>query len=378
MRKNSTNPGSIRTSCVGLDLADKESTLIGINARGLVVEESRVFTTSAGLQKAFANRRPCRIALEVGTHSPWVSQLLAELGHEVIVANPRQVALIYRNKRKSDKLDATTLARLARSDPELLHPVKHRGKQAQVDLAVLRARDGLVTARTQLVNLVRGAVKSYGERLPKCSTESFHHKAAAALPADLSPALSPIIEQIAELTARIRKYDQEIERLIAERYPEALGLQQVKGVGPITSLAYVLTIEDPGRFPTSRDVGAYLGLTPGRRQTGESDPEMHITKAGDVFLRRLVVQAAQYILGPFGVDCDLRRWGLRLAGTPANAQGATRKGSKQRKKRAIVACARKLAVLLRALAYRRGLRTAALGSQAGGRLRNETPPHPIP
>lgn len=349
MRKNSTNPGSIRTSCVGLDLADKESTLIGINARGLVVEESRVFTTSAGLQKAFANRRPCRIALEVGTHSPWVSQLLAELGHEVIVANPRQVALIYRNKRKSDKLDATTLARLARSDPELLHPVKHRGKQAQVDLAVLRARDGLVTARTQLVNLVRGAVKSYGERLPKCSTESFHHKAAAALPADLSPALSPIIEQIAELTARIRKYDQEIERLIAERYPEALGLQQVKGVGPITSLAYVLTIEDPGRFPTSRDVGAYLGLTPGRRQTGESDPEMHITKAGDVFLRRLVVQAAQYILGPFGVDCDLRRWGLRLAGTPANAQGATRKGSKQRKKRAIVACARKLAVLLHAL-----------------------------
>jgi transposase len=315
----------------------------------MLVEEGKVATTSAGLQKEFAGRRPCRIALEVGTHSPWSSLLLAAMGHEVIVANPRQVALIYRNKRKSDKFDATTLARLARSDPELLHPVKHRGKQAQIDLAVLRARDGLVAARTQLVNLVRGTVKSYGERLPKCSTASFHYKAASSLPAELSPALTPVIAQIAELTRGINQYDDEIEALIAERYPEALGLQQIKGVGPITSLAFVLTLEDPQRFATSRDVGAYLGLTPGRRQTGESDPEMHITKAGDVFLRKLVVQAAQYILGPFGVDCDLRRWGLRLAGTPVSAQGGSGKGSKQRKKRAIVAVARKLAVLLHAL-----------------------------
>jgi len=349
MRKNSINFGSARASFIGLDLADKQSTFVGIDGRGRLVEEGKVTTDAGGLQREFADRQRCRIALEVGTHSPWVDRLLREMGHEVITANPREVALIYRNKRKSDKLDATTLARLARSDPELLHPVKHRGKQAQIDLAVLRARDGLVAARTQLVNLVRGAVKSYGERLPKCSTESFPAKAAAALPADLSPALTPVIEQIAALSERVRQYDQEIERLITERYPEALGLQQVKGVGPITSLAYVLTLEDPGRFPTNRDVGAYLGLTPGRRQTGESDPEMHITKAGDVFLRKLVVQAAQYILGPFGVDCDLRRWGLRLAGTPANADGQPRKGSKQRKKRAIVAVARKLAVLLLAL-----------------------------
>lgn len=349
MRKNSTSLSSARTRFVGLDLADKESTLIGIDGRGVLVEEGKAVTTAAGLEKAFAGRQPCRIALEVGTHSPWVSLLLAELGHEVIVANPRQVALIYRNKRKSDKLDATTLARLARSDPELLHPVKHRGRQAQVDLAVLRARDGLVAARTQLVNLVRGAVKSYGERLPRCSTAAFHDKAAAALPAKLSPALTPVIDQIAALTLSIRQYDAEIECLISERYPEALGLQQVKGVGPITSLAYVLTLEDPRRFPTSRDVGAYLGLTPGRRQTGESDPEMHITKAGDVFLRRLMVQAAQYILGPFGVDCDLRHWGMRLAGPPANTRSAAKAGSKRRKKRAIVAVARKLAVLLHAL-----------------------------
>jgi len=349
MRKNSTDVNSLRASFIGLDLADKESTFVGIDGRAKLVEEGKVATTPCGLRKVFAGRDRCRITLEVGTHSPWVNRLLSEMGHEVIVANPREVALIYRNKRKSDKLDATTLARLARSDPELLHPVKHRGKQAQIDLAVLRARDGLVAARTQLVNLVRGSVKSYGERLPKCSTASFPAKAAAALPADLSPALTPVIEQIAALTKKIDQYDEEIERLAAERYPEARGLRQVKGVGPITSLAYILTIEDPGRFPTSRDVGAYLGLTPGRRQTGETDPEMHITKAGDVFLRKLVVQAAQYILGPFGSDCDLRRWGLRLAGAPARSDGQPGKGSKQRKKRAIVAVARKLAVLLHAL-----------------------------
>jgi transposase len=346
MRKNSTDLDLAKASFVGLDLADKQSTFVGINGGGVVVAEGKVTTTATGLKRAFAGQHRCRIAIEVGTHSPWVSLLLLEMGHEVIVANPRQVALIYRNKRKSDQIDATTLARLARSDPELLHPIKHRGKQAQVDLAVLRARDGLVAARTQLVNLARGMVKSFGERLPECSTDAFHRKAAAALPSALGPALSPVLEQIGALTASIKKYDQEIEVIIAARYPEALVLRQVKGVGPITALAYVLTIEDPRRFVTSRDVGAYLGLIPGRRQTGASDPEMHITKAGDPFCRKLLVQGAQYILGPFGVDSDLRRWGLRLAGTP---EGTTRKGSKQRKKRAVVAVARKLAVLLHAL-----------------------------
>lgn len=348
MGKNSTNLSLATASFVGLDLADKQSTFIGINGRGEVVEEGKVATTAAGLKRAFGGRRRCRIALEVGTHSSWVSLLLLEMGHEAIVANPRQVALIHRNKRKSDQVDATTLARLARSDPELLHPITHRGKQAQLDLAMLRARDALVASRTQLINHVRGVVKSHGRRLPKSAAEAFHYKAAAFLPQELTAALGPLIAQIAALTASIRGYDREIDRIIGERYPEALVLQQIKGVGPITSLTYVLTIEHPGRFARSRDVGPYLGLAPGRRQTGASDPELHITKTGDTSLRRLLVQSAQYILGPFGEDCDLRRWGLGLAGTPGES-GAAPKGSKQRKKRAIVAVARKLAVLLHAL-----------------------------
>ena len=134
-----------------------------------------------------------------------------------------------------------------------------------------------------------------------------------------------------------------------ERYPEAAVLQQVDGVGPITSLVYILTIEDPARFATSRDVSAYLGLVPGRKQTGESDPEMHITKAGDAFVRKTLVQAGQHVMGRFGADCDLRRWGLRLAGISTTPGGGLTKGSKQRKKKAVVAVARKLAVLLHAL-----------------------------
>jgi transposase len=349
MKKDSSLRSSTRTSVIGLDVADKESRFVGLDGRGKQTEEGKVPTTGAGLRKVFGGLPRCRIAIEAGTHSPWLSLVLMELGHEVIIANPRQVALIYRNRRKSDRIDATTLARLARSDPELLYPIQHRGKQAQVDLALLRARAVLVGSRTQLINHVRGVVKSHGERLPSCGADAFSKKAAPCIPATLKLALDPLVAQIAALTATIKEYDAEIERMIAERYPEATLLRQVNGVGPLTALVYVLTLEDPARFATSRDVGAYLGLVPGRKQTGESDPELHITKAGDRFLRKTLVQAGQYILGAFGADCDLRRWGLRLAGVTVTASGGLTKGSKQRKKKAVVAVARKLAVLLHAL-----------------------------
>ena len=226
-----------------------------------------------------------------------MSRAIIETCHEVIVANPRQVALSYRNRRKNDRIDATVLARLARSDPELLYPIKHRGKQAQVDLALLRARDALIGSRTQLINHVRGVVKSHGERLPKCGADAFARKSAPAIPAYLMLAIDPVITQIAVLTASIKDCDREIEAMIEERYPEAALLRQVNGVEPLTALVFVLPIEDPARFPASRDIGAYLGLVPARKQTGASDPELHITKAGDTFLRKALAQAAQYVHG---------------------------------------------------------------------------------
>jgi transposase len=324
---------------VGLDLGDKYSRFSVLDDEGELLEEGRVATTTKGLSQRFGGMPPWRVALEVGTHSPWVDRLLAGMGHEVLVANPRKVRLICDNENKSDRLDAEFLARLARVDPKLLHPVQHRDSESQEALAVLRSRQALVDARTQLVNHVRGAVKSHGSRLKSCSTASFHKQATCQIPEGLRPALMPVLERLGDLTREIRRFDRQIEQLCSERYPETMLLRQVAGVGALTALWFVLTIGDPHRFSNSRRVGAYLGLRPRRSQSGGDDPELRITKAGDRQLRRLLVTAAQYILGPFGPDTDLRRWGLALAA----------RGRKAAKKRAVVAVARKLAVLLIAL-----------------------------
>lgn len=330
---------STAMTTVGLDLGDRFSSACALDTKsGKLQSEWRLPTTEQGLARHFEGQPPMRIALEVGTHSPWVSRLLASWGHQVLVANPRKVRLIAHNRRKSDRFDRRTLARLARLDPELLSPVRHRSDQSQQDLAVLRARAALVRARTLLVNHVRGAVKSAGQRLPSCSAASLARQAAAAVPEELRATLEPVLGVLAELSEQIRGYERQLEAL-SDRHPDTAALRQIAGVGTLTSLAYVLTLEDPARFPESRRVGAYLGLTPGTRQSGECDPQMHITKEGDPFLRQLLVQAAHYILGPFGPDCDLRRHGLKLA----------QRGGKAAKKRATIAVARKLVVVLHRL-----------------------------
>jgi transposase len=324
---------------IGLDVGDRHSELCVLDAAGIVLETARIGTTPAALAHRFAPLPPTRIVLESGTHSPWISRALADWGHEVIVAHARRVQLIAQNDSKSDSVDAELLARLGRLDPQLLAPVHHRGAVAQQDLALLRTRDALVRARTQLVNHVRGSVKAVGGRLPACSTPSFPVQAAPALPEALAPQLTPVLDTIAALSQQIARFEADVERLVAERYPDARPLMQVAGVGALTALCFVLTLEDPARFPTSRAVGSYLGLRPRRAQSSNRDPECHITKAGDALLRRLLVSSAHYILGPFGPDTDLRRWGLVLAA----------RGRKAAKKRAVVAVARKLAVLLHQL-----------------------------
>jgi transposase len=256
-----------------------------------------------------------------------------------LVANARKLRLIYSNKRKTDEIDAENLARLARVDPKLLYPLKHRGEDSQAHMALIRSRQALVGCRTQLVNHVRGAVKSFGGRLPKGPAVSFHNKAAEHIPEALWPALGPILETIASLTERIRDYERQLETLSKERYPETDLLRQVEGVGTLTALTFVLTLEDPYRFEKSRSVGAYLGLVPARDQSGDRAPQRRISKEGDEMLRRLLVSSAHYILGPFGSDSDLRRHGEKIAS----------RGGKNAKKRAVVAVARKLAVLLHSL-----------------------------
>ena len=321
---------------VGLDLGDRFSHVVVLDGEGELVEEGRVVTREVALRERFSERPPMRIALETGTHSPWVSRVLEGCGHEVIVANSRKLRLIYENPNKDDRVDALYLARLARVEPALLSPVQHRGASAQKDLALLRSRDVMVAARTQLINHVRGLVKSVGRRLPTCSTGAFPKTVSQQIPESLEPGLLPVIEQIASLSDRIKALDRQIQLLADEGYPQTKLLRQIKGVGPITSLTFVLTLEAPERFGKSRVVGPFLGLVPGRKQSGDSDPERRITKHGDRCLRRLLVNAAHYILGPFGPDSDLRRFGAKIAS----------RGGKIARKRAVIAVARKLAILL--------------------------------
>jgi transposase len=324
---------------IGLDLGDRFTEGRVLDAGGEVVESFRVRTTEPALRARLASFAASRVVLEVGTHSPWVSRTVSALGHETIVANPRRVRLIAENDSKSDGVDAELLARLGRVDPSLLKPIVHRGEQAERDRMLIQTRDGFVRARTQLINEVRGFAKALGTRAPSCATEAFPKRVRAVLPRNFFPGLATLLETIEHLTKTIQQMDREIERLCQERYPETELLRQVRGVGAITALYFVLTLEDPARFGKSRSVGAYVGLRPKQRDSGDQSPQLRITKAGDRLLRSLLVRCARYILGPFGPDTDLRRAGLRMA----------ERGGKAAKKRAIVATARRLAVLLHRL-----------------------------
>jgi transposase len=324
---------------IGLDLGDRYSQLYVVDAAGALVEEGRVATTREALRQRFERERPCRVVMEAGAQTAWVARELAALGHEVVVANGRKLRWLYANEHKTDRVDAAYLARVGRWDPTLLAPIRLRGPAAAAALRVLRARGSLVQARTRLINHVRGAVKTVGARLPACSAASFARRVGAAVPPELRPAVAPVLEQIAALTRTIAAYDRQIDRMATETYPETTRLRQVAGVGALTALAFVLVLEDPQRFASGRMVGAYLGLCPRRADSGAQRPQLGITKCGDGLLRQLLVQAAHYVLGPFGPDCELRRWGLELA----------RRGGKNAKKRAVVAVARKLAALLYSL-----------------------------
>jgi len=326
---------------VGLDLGDRFSQVCGLLEDGTIGVEDKVASRKEALRLYFRRFTGLRVVCEVGTHSPWVKPLLESLGHAVLVANPRKLRALYASGPKSDVLDARMLARVGRMDPELLGAIHHRSLQTQADLAVLRARDVLVRARSKLVNHVRGAVKSMGGRLPKCSTPRVHQLPMSEIPEPLRPALAPIFGSLAAITAQIRECNRKIAALCADRYVETTLPMQVHGVGPVTSLCFLLTLETPERFKKSRMVGAYVGLTPRQHSSGERDPDLPITKSGDRMLRTLLIQCAHYILGPFGQDSDLRRFGQALLA----------RGGKTAKKKAVTAVARKLAVLLHRLWY---------------------------
>lgn len=341
MKKNSTVKRTRKPSlwaAVGIDLGDRTSRVCVLDANAQVLKEFTVQTTPESLRSAF-QRRATLIAIEAGTHSHWVSHLLEELGHTVIVANPRQLHLISRSSKKTDRADALALARLAKADATLLAPIQPRNPQQQMHLTLLRARAHLVAQRTALLNSARGLVKPHGVRLGKRGSASAQASLVQSLPAELQPAIGPMLNLIDHMSAQIQLYDAQLTELAATHYPETEKLRKIHGVGLIVALTYVLVIADPQRFRSSRQVGCYTGSTPRRDDSGQSQPQLRITGHGDAYLRAMLTQSAQFILGPLGQDCDLRRWGLRLC----------ERGGKNAKKRAITAVGRKLAVLMHRL-----------------------------
>ena len=321
---------------IGIDLGDVWSHYCTINEEGEIIDRGRFRTNPAGVDKWFRDQQPLRVAMEAGTHSIWISEQIRDLGHEVIVANVRELRAISHSDRKSDSVDAEKLARYARLDPEILRPIAHRTVAQQETLTLIRARDVLVRLRTGAVNAVRGLAKPCGYRLPASSTLCFAKRCLAMMPSGLSVALSPLLHQIADMTAKIKEYDRAIKKLTETQFPETQPLIQVYGVGHLTALTYVLTLGNKERFQRSRDVGCYLGLRPKRSQSGDCDPQLGITKAGNGYLRQLLVECANHVIGPRGKDSTLRRWGLSIGS----------RGGSHARRRAVVAVARKLAVLL--------------------------------
>ena len=325
---------------IGLDLGDRRHAVCVLSAGGEILTEEAIPNTRECLT-AFAPRYPgATFVMETGTHSPWVSRLLQGLGHPVLVANARKLRAISASTTKSDEEDARMLARLGRADPALLSPIQHRSESAQRALVQLKVREALVRSRVNQMNSVRFLVKSLGLAVPRgVKATAFVRQFRARADAATTALVEPLLQTIDAINAQIKALDAKLEQLAEEKYPVTARLRQVDGVGPLTALCFVLTVETPARFPHTRDVGSYLGLVPRRDQSGNSDKQLPITKAGNTQLRCLLVNCAHYILGPFGPPSHLREAGERIA----------LRGGKSAKKRAVIAVARKLAVTLLAL-----------------------------
>jgi len=321
---------------IGFDLGSKRSSFCILGSDGEVEREGSIPMSRASVEGFLAREPQSRVVLEACGVSRWTAGIARVLGHEVVIANPRRLALVTQSCRKSDRNDAYKLADLGQVRPRLLSPVHSRGDRSYLGQMHQRVRSQLVQIRTGLVNLVRGCARTAGYPLPKCSTAAFAKRCAKALPAELRTVLGPAFAELESVNARLAECEKETERLGREAFPEARCLRQVTGVGPVLSLAFVCAVEDPTRFEDSRSVGAYFGLAPRSRQSGAKCPQLRISKRGDPEVRRLLVSAATYILGPFGPDCDLRRYGKRIAAS----------GSQSAKSKARIAVARKLAVLL--------------------------------
>jgi transposase len=321
---------------IGMDVSEEKIEIFILPTDGKGVNGS-IGNNPADINKFLDKFDPSEItiAMETGTHSPWLNELMEAKGIKTYVANARKLRMIYTSDKKSDERDAEMLARIAKFDPKLLSPIEHRDKKSRINLSVIKSRDVLVRSRTTMMNSARGQLRSFGIKTTTLKPSSFTQSAYKILPPELKESLEGLLNQIRLLELEIKKYDKKIDKL-CKTYTETQKLRQVKGVGPLVALTYVLTIYNPKRFKSGNRLASYIGLVPKRKQSGEMDKQLGITKTGDALLRKLMIQSANYILGPFGEECDLRDFGMKIMARGGNIA----------KKKAKVAVARKLSKLL--------------------------------
>jgi transposase len=324
---------------IGLDLGDYEMTYRVVDGDGRPIAEGSASAEPEEVAVLAGKYPGADVLMEAGGSSPWVQRMLRERGLNAIVA--KADILCGRRRRKNDPTDAAALAELMRMKSSLIVEVEHKSEDDAIDFVVLKSRDQLVKMRTASINFVRGVLKSFGVRVGRADADAFGRFAAPFVPSKLRSTIKPQLDFIVSLTARIKAFDVQIKKKVMTKHPQAVALaESVYGVSHIVATAFVLTIFRPDRFRRARDVGPYLGLEPAQKASGTLDPELGISRAGNPFLRKLLVQSAHYLLGPLARDQkkagDLREWGL----------GLIRRGGKGAKKRASVAVARRLAVAM--------------------------------
>ena len=326
-------------ACIGFDLGETSSHYCLVNLEGQVECRGQVENQRSEFERVLSSCPQARVVIETCRVSHWIGSHMRSLGREVYEANPRRVALISQSSKKTDRNDAELLAKIGRADVSLLNAIHPRSAACMEARILLRVRQQLVGTRTRAVNSVRSCLRVFGYSAPSCCTEQFAERTAPVVPAHLAALLRPLFALLKTLNRQIESCDRHLATMAKQRFPDSQTLQQIHGVGPLVSLAFVTAIGDPKRFRDSRMVGAYLGLTPRSRQSGRSDPQLRISKEGDPMVRSLLVTAATHILRQSAPDTALKRHGRRLA----------KNGSPRDRARARIAVARKLAVVLHRL-----------------------------
>lgn len=324
---------------VGFDVSEKTIETFAVCRTETSKGSFKIDNNEASIKKflsMFKKPEQVCVVMETGTHSLWMSELIKKLGFEVIVAHARDLALIYGADKKNDQLDAEKLARLAQADRKLLHPIKHMTMERQTDLTIVKARDLVVRQRTQIINTIRGLLRAAGHKLIEEEySAATIKKCCSSLPDQIKPAIAPLLQQICYLDLAIKEYDRQV-KMLCKKYHATKILRQIPGVGEVTALTFVLIVGAPNRFENPGRLCAYLGVVPKQDQSGNTDKQLGITKKGNKLGRKLLVQAAHYIMGPFGPDCELRSYGIRIQS----------RGGKIAKKKSFVAVARKLVAVM--------------------------------